>query len=148
MAELMVGLSLGLLTLLAMSQVYIAFTFQHRVADGGMRAQTSAMNALYAIERDLQQAGRGFGERPVLGCEARRDAGESLRLAPVQIAAGAGGGPDTLRLLLGDSRAAPARLGAGLAPGANVIVVGSTLGMRAGDCLRCRKRAGRARCCG
>lgn len=135
LTELMVGLSLGLLTLLAMSQVYIAFTFQQRVSDGGMTAQTSAMHALYAIERDLQQAGLTFGERRVLGCDARRDAGGLLTLAPARITAGASGAPDTLRLLWGDSRAAPTRLAATLASGASGVAFGSTLGMHAGDLL-------------
>ncbi|SMP42602.1 type IV pilus assembly protein PilW [Noviherbaspirillum suwonense] len=135
LAELMVGLSLGLLTLLAMSQAYIAFHFQHRDTDSGIGAQTSAMNALYAIERDVLQAGQGMADRRLLGCDARRDAGGSLLLAPAQIVAGGQGGPDTLHLLLGDSRAAPARLAAGLAPGSATIAVGSTLGMRPGDFL-------------
>lgn len=135
LAELMVGLSLGMLTLLAMSQVYVAFHFQHRGTDSDIGAQTSAMNALYAIERDLLQAGQGLGDRRLLGCAARRDSGASLTLAPAQIVAGANGGPDALTLLLGDSRAAPARLAAALAPGSAVIAVGSTFGMHAGDML-------------
>ena len=135
LAELMVGLSLGLLTLLAMSQVYVAFHFQHRGADNDIATQISAMNALYAIERDLLQAGQGLGDRRLLGCAARRDNGASLMLAPAQIGAGADGGPDTLNLLLADSRAAPTRLAAGLAAGGAIIAVGSTLGMQAGDAL-------------
>ena len=131
----MVGLSLGMLTLLAMSQVYVAFHFQHRGTDSDIGAQTSAMNALYAIERDLLQAGQGLGDRRLLGCAARRDSGASLLLAPAQITAGVDGGPDTLALLLGDSRAAPTRMAAALAPGSAVIALGSTLGMRTGDAL-------------
>ena len=131
----MVGLALGMLTLLAMSQVYIAFHFQHRGTDSDIGAQTSAMNALYAIERDLLQAGRGLSDRRLLGCTGRRDGGASLVLAPAQIAPGASGGPDTLRLLLGDSRAAPAAMTGALAPGSTVIALGSTLGMHAGDAL-------------
>lgn len=135
LVELMVGLSLGMLTLLAMSQVVVAFHFQQRGTDSDIGAQTNAMNALYAIERDLLQAGQGMGDRRLLGCTARRDGGASLVLAPAQIGAGADGGPDTLHLLLGDSRAAPTRMAAALAPGGAVIAVGSTLGMRAGDAL-------------
>jgi type IV pilus assembly protein PilW len=135
LAELMVGQALGMLTLLAMSRVFIAFHFQHRGIDSDIGAQTSAMNALYAIERDLLQAGQGLGDRRLLGCNARRDAGGNLLLAPAQVVNGSNGGPDTLRLLLGDSRAAPAKLVAALASGSAAIAVGSTLGMRAGDVL-------------
>ena len=131
----MVGLALGMLTLLAMSQVYLAFHFQHRGTDSDVGAQTSAMNALYAIERDLLQAGHGLSERRLLGCTGRRDGGASLLLAPAQIAPGASDGPDTLRLLLGDSPAAPVALTAAFAAGSTVIALGSTLGMRAGDAL-------------
>jgi hypothetical protein len=42
----MVGLALGMLTLLAMSQVTLAFRFQHRGTDSDIGAQASAMNAL------------------------------------------------------------------------------------------------------
>nr|WP_314629195.1 PilW family protein [uncultured Noviherbaspirillum sp.] len=135
LAELMVGLSLGLLTLLAMSQVYVAFHVQHRGTDSDIGAQTSAMNALYAIERDLLQAGHGLGDRRLLGCTGRRDGGASMALVPAQITAGANGAPDTLQLLLGESRAPPAAMSAALAPGGTVLAVGSTLGMRAGDTL-------------
>lgn len=135
LAELMVGLALGMLTLLAMSHAYIAFRLQHRGAGSDIGAQTSAMNALYALERDLLQAGQGIGDRRLLGCEARRDAGGGLALAPARIVSGASGGPDTLHLLLGDSRAAPTRMAAALAPGGAVLAVGSTLSMRAGDVL-------------
>jgi len=135
LAELMVGLSLGMLTLLAMSKVFVAFHFQHRGIDSDIGAQTSAMNALYAIERDLLQAGQGLGDRRLLGCTARRDAGGSLLLAPAQVVSGSNGASDTLRLLLGDSRAAPVKLVSALAAGSAAIAVGSTLGMRAGDAL-------------
>ena len=131
----MIGLSLGLFTLLAMSQAYIAFHFQHRVSNGGMAAQTGAMSALFAIERDLQQAGRGFGDHRVLGCDARRDASARLLLAPVRIAHGTGGAPDRLDILSGNGTAAPARLGAALAPGAAAVALASTLAMRGGDVL-------------
>ena len=135
LVELMVGLSLGMLTLLAMSQIYVAFHFQHRGTDSDIGAQTSAMNALYAIERDLLQAGHGLGDRRLLGCTGRRDGGAGLVLAPAKITAGANGAPDALQLLLGDSSAPPTALSAGLAPGGTVLAVGSTLGMRVGDTL-------------
>ena len=133
--ELMIGLSLGLFTLLAMSQAYIAFHFQHRTGNGGMAAQTGAMSALFAIERDLQQAGRGFGDRRVLGCDARQNAGASMLLVPVRIARGTGGAPDRLDILSGNGTAAPARLGAVLAPGAPAIALASTLDMHVADML-------------
>ena len=135
LAELMVGLALGMLTLLAMSRVFVAFHFQHRGIDSDIGAQTSAMNALYAIERDLLQSGQGLGDRRLLGCSARRDGGGNLLLVPAKIVSGSKGGPDTLRLLLGNSRAAPVKLVSALAPGAAAIAVGSTLGMRTGDAL-------------
>jgi type IV pilus assembly protein PilW len=139
LVELMVGLSLGMMTLLAMSQVYVAFHVQHRGTDSDIGAQTSAMNALYAIERDLLQAGHGLGDRRLLGCTGRRDGGAGLVLVPAQITAGANGAPDALKLLLDDSRAPPAAMSAALAPGGTLLAVGSTLGMRVGDTLALRQ---------
>jgi type IV pilus assembly protein PilW len=135
LVELMVGLTLGMLILLTLAQAYVAFNFQRRLISGSMNAQTAAMSALHAIERDVQHAALGFGDRRVLGCDARLDGGAMLALSPVRIISGVNGAPDSLAIMSGDSHAAPVRLAATLAPGAAATVVGSTLGMVAGDLL-------------
>lgn len=137
LADLLIGAVIALLGLLAMSEAFIVFDLQRRVSSGGMDAQTGAATALYGIERELQQAGLGFGDRRVLGCGALHPAGSgapaALTLAPVRIIQGANGGPDSLVILAGSGLALPVPLLAGLARGATDAAVASTLGMAAGD---------------
>lgn len=135
LAELMVGLALGLLTLLALSQAYIAFYGSRRTTAGTADAQTAAMGALFAIERDLQHAGPGLGDARLLGCDVATDAGQSVTLAPVRIQAGVAGAPDTLVVYAGDLLAPPARLAAALTASSSGIGLSSTQGMRSGDIL-------------
>ena len=135
LAELMVGLALGLLTLLALSQAYIAFHGSRRATAGTSDAQTAAMGALFAIERDLQHAGPGLGDARLLGCSVAIDASQSITAAPVRIEAGLDGAPDTLVVYGSDLLAPPARLGAALTASSTGIGLSSTQGMRRGDIL-------------
>lgn len=131
----MVGLALGLLTLLALSQAYIAFQGSRRTTAGTADAQTAAMGALFAIERELQHAGPGLGDARLLGCGVAIDASQSVILAPVRIQAGVAGAPDTLVVYASDLLAPPARLGAALTASSTGIGLSSTQGMRRGDIL-------------
>ena len=135
LVELILGLALGLLTLLALSEVYVAFHGNSRATGGTADAQTAAMGALFAIERDLQQAGPGQGDARLLGCSARLSAGQSMTLAPVRIQPGLSGAPDTLILLASDLLAAPSRLAASLTATSTGIALASTQGMRINDIL-------------
>jgi type IV pilus assembly protein PilW len=139
LAELMVGLALGLLTLLALSQAYIAFHGSRRTTAGTADAQTAAMSALFAIERDLQHAGPGLGDARLLGCGVAIDASQSIILAPVRIQAGVAGAPDTLVVYASDLLAPPASLGAALTAASTGIGLASTQGMREGDILGLRE---------
>nr|WP_217345704.1 PilW family protein [Noviherbaspirillum sp. L7-7A]MBV0880024.1 PilW family protein [Noviherbaspirillum sp. L7-7A] len=139
LAELMVGLALGLLTLLALSQAYLAFHGSRRTTAGTADAQTAAMGALFAIERDLQHAGPGLGDARLLGCGVAIDAGQPVVLAPVRIESGQAGAPDKLVVYAGDLLAPPARLGAALTASSSDIGLSSTQGMRRGDILGLRE---------
>ena len=131
----MVGLILGLLTLLTLSQAYIAFHGSRRATAGATDAQTAAMGAMYAIERDLQQAGPGLGDARLLGCSVAINPGQSIVAAPVRIEAGLGGAPDTLVMYGSDLLAPPVRLRAALTASSTGIGLSSTQGMRRGDIL-------------
>lgn len=139
LAELMVGLALGLLTLLALSQAYVAFHGSRRATAGTADAQTAAMGALFSIERDLQHAGPGLGDARLLGCGVAINASQSIVLAPVRIEPGQAGAPDTLVVYAGDLLAPPARLGAALTASSSGIGLSSTQGMRSGDILGLRE---------
>jgi hypothetical protein len=64
---------------------------------------------MFALERDLKQAGMGLGnaDAPYLGCAVTAEnTGLPVNIpqfVPVRIVQGAGGAPDTVEVLYGDS---------------------------------------------
>jgi type IV pilus assembly protein PilW len=58
--ELLVGMVIGLLATVAISNVFSQFEGRKRSVTGGADAQTSSSLALYTIQRDLQNAGYGL----------------------------------------------------------------------------------------
>ncbi|WP_166656587.1 PilW family protein [Comamonas sp. JUb58] len=105
--EIMIGLAIGLLTLLAIYKLFATSEGQRRTTAALSQAQTAGALALFAIERDIRSAGLGFaGMDPAhLGCEVQafkrtgRDPGQyTFPLLPVQIVDG-----KELRVLTGSS---------------------------------------------
>ncbi len=110
MVELMVGMLIGLLAVIVISQVMLISEGQKRTTTGGSDAQVNGALALYALQRDVEMAGYGITSSPgVIGCpiSARFNgavpAGFAARLVPVVItkeadrAAGSVG--DSVRIL-------------------------------------------------
>jgi type IV pilus assembly protein PilW len=60
LAEILVGLVIGLLATLVILQVFSVFEGQKRTTEGNTDAQTSGNVALYSIKRDLEMAGYGL----------------------------------------------------------------------------------------
>jgi type IV pilus assembly protein PilW len=58
--EVLIGLTIGLIGLLAVSQVFVTFNQQRNTATQTMEAQSNGALALYMIERDLSMAGFGL----------------------------------------------------------------------------------------
>lgn len=105
--EIMIGLAIGLLTLLAIYQLFSTSEARRRTTSAVSQAQTAGSLALFAIERDIRSAGLGFaGMDPTyLGCEVqaykrtgRATASYTFPLLPVQIVGG-----NELRVLTGSS---------------------------------------------
>ncbi|WP_290870806.1 PilW family protein [Aquabacterium sp.] len=104
--ELMIGVALGLVTVLVMSQVFLAAEGNKRTTASGSDAQVNGTLALYAIQRDAQMAGYGLTARPAaLGCTVKAQYGSgaspgatTLTLVPALISFGSGATPDTLTL--------------------------------------------------
>ena len=105
--EIMIGLAIGLLTLLAIYQLFSTSEGRRRTTSAVSQAQTAGSLALFAIERDIRSAGLGFaGMDPAyLGCEVQaykrtgRDPAQyTFPLMPVQIVSG-----NELRVLTGSS---------------------------------------------
>lgn len=104
--ELMVGVVVGLLATLVISNVLSVAEGQRRSTTSGSDAQVTGGLAIYALQRQLKMAGYGLStEGSALGCvltglfNGAAPADLPPTLAPVIITAGAGGAPDTVRIL-------------------------------------------------
>lgn len=104
--ELMVGLVIGLLTVLVITQVMALAEGKKRTVSMGGDAQVNGALALFSIQRDIQQSGYGAAADPdALGCTVNYQFGSSgtpgtFTLAPVRITdGGAATASDTIAIL-------------------------------------------------
>ncbi|WP_180838969.1 PilW family protein [Variovorax sp. RO1] len=104
--ELMVGLVLGMLTVLVITQVLALAEGKRRAITMGGDAQINGSLSIFALQRDIQQAGYGAAASPdALGCPVTRQfdvsgTSTTFTLAPVLITdGGSGGAPDTITIL-------------------------------------------------
>ncbi|QDX80832.1 hypothetical protein B9N43_05995 [Denitratisoma sp. DHT3] len=109
LVEVMIGMIIGLLGILVMFQMLLNWNERKRTAASGSDAQISGSIALYSLERELRNAGYGFGNAGAMGCTVtaydrlRPGNNFTFPLVPVQITDGAGGSPDTITVLFGNS---------------------------------------------
>lgn len=103
MVELLVALLIGLMGSLAIMQVFTTSEAGRRATGGMANTQSNALVGLFAIERDLQQAGMGLGDLRVLGCSLMSTTapliplnGRSLAPAAIIPAGAAAGSSDNL----------------------------------------------------
>ncbi|HEX2530451.1 MAG TPA: hypothetical protein VHK70_03170, partial [Burkholderiaceae bacterium] len=107
--EIMVGIVISMLAVLVIMQVYTVFEGRKRTATGGSDAQTNGSVALYTMDRDVRLAGYGINLPQALGCKVNAlyndkeshlsPSTKPFTLTPVEVTDGAGGLPDTIRLL-------------------------------------------------
>lgn len=102
--ELMIGVVLGMLTVLVITQVTIQAESRKRTVATGTDAQVNGSLALFSLQRDIQMAGYGAAATPdALGCTVTAQFGDSdpftFTLAPVVITNGANGAPDAITVL-------------------------------------------------
>lgn len=139
LVEIMVGMVIGLLSTIIVMQVFATFEGQKRTTTGGSDAQTNGGVGLYTIERDIRMGGYGFAD--ATGCALTRSfnnvALAPLVLAPVAIADGAGGLPDSITILSGNksSWSVPTRVISVHAQAATQFNTNATLGLAQGDLL-------------
>lgn len=120
LVELMVGITIGLIGMLIITQVLVVSNAQKNTTVSGADAQTTGTLGMYTIERDARMAGYGLNYPELLGCTLHAyDEGVSpvrddftFTLAPVVITAGVGNAPDTISISYSgsDSRMVPAKL--------------------------------------
>lgn len=140
--EIMVGLAIGLIALLAVFQVMVAARANQSATSSSADTLVNASLALYSIERDAKNAGYGLSSiRSSLGCDVHSTFGANpLRnfiLAPAQIGDGANGAPDSLQFMASARNGIllPTRIAVDSAPGDPAFLVESDLGVQSGDLM-------------
>jgi type IV pilus assembly protein PilW len=110
LVEILVGVAIGLIGIVAIFQAIAVWSKHTATTSSGSDAQVAGTLALFNVERDLKQAGHGFGRAAsaVMGCDVALTDTAPVRafnfgLRPAEIAASAGGAPDELRVLYGNS---------------------------------------------
>src|SRR4030065_2520446 len=93
LVELLVAAAIGVIASLAIFQVFAVFEGQKRTTTSGGEAPTSGTLALFTVERELRQAGKGIKNLQFLGCQIQgRDSLSGAHfppeLIPVKIPAG------------------------------------------------------------
>jgi len=140
--ELMVALLLGMLSVLVITQVLLESEGRKRAVSMGGDAQTNGAISLYTLQQEIQMAGYGMAASPeALGCDVRAQYGTfspfAFTLAPVVIADGASGAPDSITVLR--SRTArfslPMVLSEAHLPTDEHFTVASSFGAAAGDMM-------------
>lgn len=114
--ELMVGLVLGMLTVLVIAQVLVLAEGKKRSVSMGSDAQVNGAMALYTLQREIQMAGYGVASSPdAMGCSVKAQFDTSapltFTLAPVVINDGANDAPDTITVLRGRTSGFSAPIG-------------------------------------
>lgn len=140
LVEIMVGLLIGLLSTLAVMQVFTSWEGQKRTTSAGSDAQSNGAIGLFNIERDVRMAGYGIGVTDALNCTVNQNyngTSSTLSLVPVAITQGVGTLPDSITALYSskDSFSIPARVTVNHPAEATNFFLNSTLGLAEGDLL-------------
>jgi type IV pilus assembly protein PilW len=140
--ELMVGMVVGLLAVLVITQVLTLAEGKKRTVGMGADAQVNGALALFALKRDIEQAGYGAVEQPyALGCTVKyqgsADTG-SFKLAPVEITdGGSSAASDSITVLTGNTVnfSAPMFLTSNALQADDHFTVASSFGASVGDMM-------------
>jgi type IV pilus assembly protein PilW len=106
LVELMVGLAVGAVAILVVTQLALTFEAQKRSTVGSAESMDEGAVALYSLSRELQGAGYGIIDQDLIGCNIRahlevpgQPAGAQdlfFSIFPVRIIKGAAGVPDSI----------------------------------------------------
>lgn len=84
LVEVMVGMLLGMFGIIIMMQVFALSEERKRATTSGGDATSEGVMAVYALQRDIRQAGYGFAATAMFGCTISIN-GVSFALGPVTI---------------------------------------------------------------
>jgi type IV pilus assembly protein PilW len=144
--ELMVAVTLALVTIIVVMQVLSVYEARKRTATVGTDAEMSAAVGLYLLEREVRMAGAGMTLPASFACNPGLNAyykaatvSNGAQLAPVRIVdGGVVGGvarPDRIRVLRSDAAfgVAPATVIQSMAAASSAVMVHGSLGLAQGD---------------
>lgn len=161
LVELMVGMVIGMVTLLVVTQVMQSFEGQKRTSTGGNDAQTNGAMALYLLDREIRMAGYGVAGPEGLLCQkglnsyydnADDKVGPQVTIGgaflPIQIFDGGDGEPDTIELMRSDAEfgAIPTSVVKSMPTPSSIITTGTTGGLENGDLFIMASKTGDKRC--
>lgn len=152
LVEVLVGLAIGMLTILLIMQVMTTFEGQKRATGGSNDAQTNGSIALYTIQRMVQTSGFDLpmysavfqplncSPEPTIDHDANA-ATANIGIYPVFVTDGgaAAGASDTITVLTGSATAGTGQSMSGIPslirqlPGGNVVVLDNNLACLTGD---------------
>ena len=143
--ELMVAMVIGLIAVLAITQVTALSEGQKRTTTNGSDAQVNGAIALHMLQRDLQSSGYGLTTfAGAMGCTLKLRYGDatdySWTVAPAIITAGtsaANGNSDSLQILYStrSSYSTPTRVSAAHTQTGTLFTVDSHIGVLQGDVM-------------
>ena len=142
LVELMVAMVISLIGVIVIFQVYAVNEGVRRSTTQGSDTQTSGLQALLRLERDLRMAGFGINDFDLLGCtvtmydkQAAPTAVPNFSLAPVQIISNAGAVPDVINIIYGDTSqtSASVQLGTDMATPTDTATLTYRFGFNKGD---------------
>ena len=110
--EIMVGMVIGMMGIIAMMQVASLSEAQRRSTVGGGDALNSGAIVMYGLQREVDQAGLGISDSSLVGCDVQLPSGITLAtLAPVTInhpsITGQDANTDTLLIVYGNGNGTP-----------------------------------------
>lgn len=140
--ELLIGVVIGLVGLLAIFQVVTAWDSHNRTTTAGGDADVGGTLAMFSLERDIKQA--GLGMRPTLGTqfncnnadiEVNDTAGTAgpIKFRPIEILTGAAGSPDSIRVFYGDTSFMPSPEPFSLSTATTKTITPNRYGFKPGD---------------
>ncbi len=140
LVEVLVGLVIGLLAMLAVFQTLALFESQRRTTSEGADMQQNGLSALYALEQDIRLGGYGLidnGSMPCFTINAYGSPQSIFQSVPIQIADGGTGGSDTLVTARLDSDTGGVATGGGraqiISASQSSITVDTGRGLKAND---------------
>jgi type IV pilus assembly protein PilW len=143
LVEIMVGMTIGLITILVVLQVTQVAEARKRASTSGTDATVNAALGLYTIERDGKSAGFGFTTvLTSVGCQINGRYGTAnpltFNLVPVVITDDETGRPDKIQFFASnkqDGITLPTRIANDHAKAGDVFYVESDLGIEPGDMM-------------